>query len=126
MGSGETAPAMIKAHRMLLERVPEGAAVLLDTPYGFQENADDITARARQYFRASVGHDVTVAGWRSADTDGLTRERALTPCEQRCGSSLARAARRTRYGPGGTLRCRAYCARPSSVAALWSSRARQP
>ncbi|MBA3277228.1 MAG: hypothetical protein H0U22_00605 [Geodermatophilaceae bacterium] len=78
MGSGETAPAMIKAHRMLLERVPEGAAVLLDTPYGFQENADDITARARQYFRASVGHDVTVAGWRSADTDGLTRERALT------------------------------------------------
>ena len=59
-------------------RVPEGAAVLLDTPYGFQENADDITARARQYFRASVGHDVTVAGWRSADTDGLTRERALT------------------------------------------------
>ncbi len=78
MGSGETAPAMIKAHRMLLELVPEGAAVLLDTPYGFQENADDITARARQYFRASVGHDVTVAGWRSADIDRLTRERALT------------------------------------------------
>jgi hypothetical protein len=36
MGSGETAPTMIKMHRTLLEGVPEGAAVLLDTPYGFQ------------------------------------------------------------------------------------------
>ncbi|MBA3367995.1 MAG: hypothetical protein H0T99_04900, partial [Geodermatophilaceae bacterium] len=78
MGSGETAPTMIKMHRTLLEGVPEGAAVLLDTPYGFQENAEDITARTRQYFRASVGHDVTVAGWRSADIDRLARERALT------------------------------------------------
>ncbi len=78
MGSGETAPTMIKVHRALLDGVPEGSAVALDTPYGFQENADDITARTRQYFRASVGHDVAVARWRSADIDRLARERALT------------------------------------------------
>ena len=91
MGSGETAPTMIKAHRLLLESVPEGAAVLLDTPYGFQENANDITARARHYFRSSVGHDIGAAGWRGTDIDRLTRERALT---------AVRGARWVFAGPG--------------------------
>ena len=91
MGSGETAPTMIKTHRMLLESVPEGLAVLLDTPYGFQENAEDITARARHYFRTSVGREVSAAGWRSADLDGLPREQALT---------AVRAARWVFAGPG--------------------------
>ena len=49
MGSGETAPTMAKVHRSLIERVGT-PAVLLDTPYGFQENADDISARAQEYF----------------------------------------------------------------------------
>ena len=91
MGSGETAPTMIKAHRMLLESVPADSAVLLDTPYGFQENADDITTRAQQYFRASVGHEVRSAGWRGPETDGLARERALT---------AVRGARWVFAGPG--------------------------
>ncbi len=91
MGSGETAPAMIKPHRMLLESAPAGSAILLDTPYGFQENADDITARARHYFRTSVGHEVSAAGWRGPDIDALARERALT---------AVRAARWVFAGPG--------------------------
>ncbi len=77
MGSGETAPTMIKIHRMLLQTVPEGSAVVLDTPYGFQENADEITTRAQHYFRNSVGREVRPAHWRGADVDGLARERAL-------------------------------------------------
>jgi cyanophycinase-like exopeptidase len=84
MGSGETAPTMVKPHRMLLESVPADSAVLLDTPYGFQQNADDITARARHYFKASVGHEVSAAGWRSAEIDGLARERALTAVRAAC------------------------------------------
>lgn len=32
---------------------------LLETPYRFQENADDISARAKAYFARSVGLDVT-------------------------------------------------------------------
>jgi cyanophycinase-like exopeptidase len=79
MGSGETAPTMIKVHRRLMDAVGatgRGNAVLLDTPYGFQENADDISARAQQFFRASVGHPIDVATWRS-DDDTVTRERAL-------------------------------------------------
>ncbi len=79
MGSGETAPTMIKTHRRVMEAVgatTPGDAVLLDTPYGFQENADDISAKATEYFRASVGHPIEVASWRGGD-DTITRERAL-------------------------------------------------
>lgn len=58
MGSGETAPTMIKPHRAVFERIGQVPAVLLDTPYGFQTNADDISARAVDYFSASVGRTV--------------------------------------------------------------------
>lgn len=80
MGSGETAPTMIKVHRRVMEAVGAtgpGDAVLLDTPYGFQENADDISARAQEYFRTSVGHPIEVASWRSGEDDTVVRERAL-------------------------------------------------
>ena len=67
MGSGETSPTMIKLHRELFARLGPGApALVLDTPFGFQENADDIAARAVEYFRESVNKDVKVAKFRSA------------------------------------------------------------
>ncbi len=68
MGSGETAPTMIKVHRAVVERLGPGPVhgVLLDTPFGFQTNAPDIAARAVDYFRDSVGATLEVAGLRSA------------------------------------------------------------
>ncbi len=42
-------------------------AAMLDTPFGFQENADDITAKAVAYFRESVQREMGVASYRSAD-----------------------------------------------------------
>lgn len=77
MGSGETAPTMVKPHRAIFQRVGDRPAVLLDTPYGFQSNADDISARAVGYFAASVGRTVSVASWRTAPPLGLARERSL-------------------------------------------------
>ena len=79
MGSGETTPTMARAHRAVLDRLGERpvSAVLLDTPYGFQENADDISERALAYFRDTVGNPFTVASFRSADADTLARETAL-------------------------------------------------
>jgi hypothetical protein len=41
---------------------------MLDTPYGFQENAEEIAARSLAYFHDSVGHDVEVATFRDAQT----------------------------------------------------------
>ena len=79
MGSGETTPTMARVHRMVLDRLGARpvSAVVLDTPYGFQENAEEITDRAVDYFRTTVGAPFAVASFRSADADALTRETAL-------------------------------------------------
>jgi cyanophycinase-like exopeptidase len=62
MGSGETTPTMAKVHREIFARLGpgRGPAVILGTPYGFQLNAADISARAVGYFRESVGQAVEV------------------------------------------------------------------
>lgn len=78
MGSAETTPTMIKPHRRIFAAVGDAPAVMLDTPYGFQENADDITARAQEYFTKSVGRSVDVASYRSASVDALAAETART------------------------------------------------
>lgn len=63
MGSGETAPTMVSTHRALTSRLPAPVrAVLLDTPYGFQENAPELARRATDYFKTSVNVDIVVAG----------------------------------------------------------------
>ena len=62
MGSGETSPTMVTVHKALIAGTggqPAGA-LLLQTPYAFQENCADISARARQYFARSVGLTVSV------------------------------------------------------------------
>lgn len=79
MGSGETAPTMVKTHRALLARLgAEARAVVLDTPYGFQENAPELAQRAIEYFRQSVGHPIEVAGLASlTEPDAMTLEQGL-------------------------------------------------
>lgn len=63
MGSGETTPTMVKVHRELFARLGPAPvkAVLMDTPYGFQLNANDISSRAVGYFKESVGRPVEIA-----------------------------------------------------------------
>lgn len=83
MGSGETAPTMVSVHRNLVARLQKPVrAVLLDTPYGFQENANDLASRAVDYFRKSVDIEIEVAGLhRTRDThvaaDPVAIERGL-------------------------------------------------
>jgi hypothetical protein len=63
LGSGETAPTMVRVHRELLARLPSQPprAVLLDTPFRFQQNADELVRRARAYFAESLGVELEVA-----------------------------------------------------------------
>jgi cyanophycinase-like exopeptidase len=91
MGSGETAPAMVKTHREVLSRSGSGPAAMLDTPFGFQVNADELVARTRTYFAESVGTPVEVARWRRSDEPVVEREQAL---------SLLAQARWAFAGPG--------------------------
>jgi len=86
MGSGETAPTMVSTHRRLAGRLVDGPAavragvraVVLDTPYGFQENAAELAERAVTYFSESIDVDLAVAGLtRFRDADALAIERGL-------------------------------------------------
>ena len=93
MGSGETSPTMIKTHRDLLARLgPDPSAVVLDTPYGFQENAPELAARAQEYFAQSVGRPIAVAG--------LLRFDGADPVVVEQGLSRIRAAAYVFAGPG--------------------------
>lgn len=92
MGSGETSPTMVKTHRELIARVGGAPAVLLDTPFGFQANADDLTQRAQAYFRDSVGTQLALASYKSsAEIGSVAYERTL---------DLIRSAGYVFAGPG--------------------------
>ncbi len=86
MGSGETAPTMVSTHRRLAASLASGPstvrsmvnAALLDTPYGFQENASELAERAVHYFSESVDVDLRIGGLTSLSTaNSLDRERGL-------------------------------------------------
>jgi cyanophycinase-like exopeptidase len=90
LGSGETAPTMVEMHRSVLAAAGEGPALVLDSSYGFQENADTITQKAVRYFAHSVGRTMTPLQWRTR-LDGIALDRALT---------AVRNARVVYAGPG--------------------------
>ena len=78
MGSGETAPTMVKVHRELVGRLGSTSAVLLDTPYGFQENAPELASRAVEYFKTRVNVTITPAGLGRIDgADPVTLQHGL-------------------------------------------------
>jgi cyanophycinase-like exopeptidase len=93
MGSGETAPTMAKVHRALFDRLGPAPvpAVILDTPYGFQENADELSARTVKFFAESVGREVDVASFRTREVDAVTAATAV---------ARIRPARYVMAGPG--------------------------
>jgi len=67
IGSAETSPGMVKVHRAILASLPPRPQVVyLDTPYGFQENADLISAKVQDYFDVSLGQSVEIASLRNA------------------------------------------------------------
>jgi hypothetical protein len=79
MGSGETTSSMAPVHRAILGRFGERpvSATLLDTPYGFQENAADITAAAVDYFATRLRNPITVASFRGSGSEPVETQVAL-------------------------------------------------
>jgi peptidase E len=69
MGSGELTATMVEVHKELLKGVPQPAnAFFLDTPAGFELNADQISQRAIAYFRVHVQQSMSVASYKAQDT----------------------------------------------------------
>jgi hypothetical protein len=77
MGSGETTTGMLGVHREVFSGLPEPTdARLMDSPFAFQENADELVEKINQYFTESLGHPLRAITLPAA-ADALTVERAL-------------------------------------------------
>ena len=98
MGSGETSPTMVKVHRAILDRLGPRPVptVLLDTPFGFQENADELSIRVRNYFQESL--QTTISNASGIDPDHLDNADARF-LNERLTSNI-RHARYVFSGPG--------------------------
>ena len=71
---------MTSVHKQLTARAgyPRLNAIFLDTPFGFQPNADEIVARTVTYFRQHVGCEIGLASFRhSEQATPLETERFL-------------------------------------------------
>ena len=91
MGSGELAPVLIGTHRAGIEAAAADRVVVLDTPFGFQENASHLTERLVEFFKTSLNIAADVVSLRHRNFDEVQKERLLA------------AVRRARYvfaGPG--------------------------
>ena len=77
MGSGETTTGMLGVHREVFSGLPDPTnARLMDSPFAFQENADELVEKINQYFTESLGHPLRAINL-PARADALTVERAL-------------------------------------------------
>lgn len=78
MGSGETTDSMVRVHRYLLERLKSPVrAVFIDTPAGFQMNADDLFEKAREYFQKRLNQPLARVSFKAAkDISAYEAEKA--------------------------------------------------
>ena len=69
MGSGELTATMVEVYKELLSGLPlSPQAVFLDTPAGFELNADQISERAVDYFHKHLNQSMSVASYKGKDT----------------------------------------------------------
>jgi len=80
MGSGETSPTMVTPHQQILASLgkPDRLKLtILDTPFGFQENADDLTEKLIDFFTQSVGATPKAISLRNASVSGAALGEAV-------------------------------------------------
>jgi peptidase E len=92
MGSGETTDSMVRVHRSLIESLsPPVEAVFIDTPAGFQMNADDLFDKAREYFQKRLRQPLKRVSFGSKEISAYEAEKAF---------QTLRAANYIFVGPG--------------------------
>jgi peptidase E len=79
MGSGETTDSMVRVHRYLLSKLPQPVkAVFVDTPAGFQANADDLYEKSKEYFGKHLQQSLEQVSFKSArNISPFEREKAI-------------------------------------------------
>ena len=83
IGSGEMGPQMRRVHRSVIAALAAAhdepgpvRGTIVDTPYGFEENAAALSADALDFFGRRLGLDMTLAALPRADGGVLAREAA--------------------------------------------------
>ena len=103
MGSGEVAPALLATHREGIAAAGAENVTVVDTPFGFQENVEQLTDRLVDFFATSLRVDVEVASLRHLSDSTL---RSASSSWRRSGapdmSSPGRVRRATPSGSGAT------------------------
>ncbi|RJQ45232.1 MAG: hypothetical protein C4538_08820 [Nitrospiraceae bacterium] len=78
MGSGELTSTMVEVHKEILSMLGSSPkAVFIDTPAGFQLNADELSQRAVEYFRTRVQHPMSVVSFKSKYLPPLDAQEAF-------------------------------------------------
>ena len=68
LGSGETSPNLVAVHRKLLEKLPKPTkAYMLDSPFGFQENADQLVEKIQDFYDKSLNIKIELASYRNLE-----------------------------------------------------------
>jgi hypothetical protein len=68
MGSGENSPIMVTPHQKIIKSTGTNLnPINLNTPYGFQENIDELSAKIEKYFDVNVGAKITTSSDPLAD-----------------------------------------------------------
>jgi hypothetical protein len=68
MGSGEMSASMVEVHKYAMSLIERPVrAVFLDTPAGFQLNADLLAQKAVKYFKQRLNIPLTIASFKSAE-----------------------------------------------------------
>ncbi len=91
MGSGETSPSMVRTHRESTLAAATDKVTVIDTPFGFQENAEQLTDRISDFFGGRLGLSVNVATLRGREPSAVDTAKFLADI---------RSARMVFSGPG--------------------------
>jgi peptidase E len=78
MGSGELTSTMVEVHKEVIGKIGgKKKALFLDTPAGFQLNADELSQRAGEYFRKHVQHPLSTVSFKSKDIPPYAAEQSF-------------------------------------------------
>ena len=68
LGSGETSPNLVGVHRELLSDINNSSnAYMIDSPFGFQENANQLVEKIIDFYKVSLNVDMKLATYRKIE-----------------------------------------------------------
>lgn len=64
LGSGETSPNLVSVHREMIGRLNKiSNPLIINSPFGFQENVDELSNKLKEFFITSLGIDTQILSY---------------------------------------------------------------